>query len=202
LERKELGKADSNNWVAYFEGAQSCKGLGAGVFLVSPTGEHLKYVVQLAFPREGCASSTVEFEGLLAGLRIAAGLGINRLAVWGDSQLTDGQADKASMSPVMETYTAKVQKLERCFSTLELEHGPYGQNTIVKKLPQITAKGLSVPVEAFVEWLSKSSTTPKEVARAPSTSTLGALPATAPPADAAKPSSERCSLPVPPCRSS
>jgi hypothetical protein len=106
------------------------------------------------------------------------------------------------MSPVMEAYMAEVQKLERCFSTLELEHGPYGQNTIVKKLPQITAKGLSVPVGAFVEWLSKSSTTPKEVARAPSTSTLGALPATAPPEDAAKPSSERCSPPVPRCRSS
>jgi hypothetical protein len=48
LERKELGKMDPGNSVAYFVGARSRKGLGAGVLLVSPTGEHLKYVIQVA----------------------------------------------------------------------------------------------------------------------------------------------------------
>jgi hypothetical protein len=57
----------------------------AGVLLVSPTGQLRKYAIQLAFPREGCASSTTECEALLASLTIAVGMGISRLSVRGDS---------------------------------------------------------------------------------------------------------------------
>jgi hypothetical protein len=48
LERVEPGKMDPGNWVAYLDGAHSREGLGAGMLLVSPTGEHLKYIVELA----------------------------------------------------------------------------------------------------------------------------------------------------------
>jgi hypothetical protein len=40
------------------------------VLLVAPTGEHLKYVVQMHFPREKATKNTAEYEGLLDGLRI------------------------------------------------------------------------------------------------------------------------------------
>ena len=69
----------------YFDGAFSLQGAGAGVLLVSPTGEHLKYVVQMHFPREVSTKNTTEYEGLLASLRIAAELGIKKLIVRGDS---------------------------------------------------------------------------------------------------------------------
>ena len=59
----------------YFDGAFSLQGAGAGVLLVAPTGEHLKYVVQMHFPREKSTNNTAEYEGLLAGLRIVADLG-------------------------------------------------------------------------------------------------------------------------------
>jgi ribonuclease HI len=102
MERKELGKADPGNWVTYFGGAQFRKSLGTNVLLVSPTGEHLKHIVQLAFPWDGCANSMAECEGLLAGLRIAVGLGMTHLAIRGDSQLIAGQAEKAGMIPLTE----------------------------------------------------------------------------------------------------
>ena len=60
----------------YFDGAFSLQGAGAGVLLVAPTGEHLKYVIQMHFPREMSTNNTAEYEGLLAGLRIAADLGV------------------------------------------------------------------------------------------------------------------------------
>ena len=44
------GKETSRNWIMYFDGAFSLQGAGAGVLLVSPTGERLKYVVQMHFP--------------------------------------------------------------------------------------------------------------------------------------------------------
>ena len=78
----------------YFDGAFSLQGAGAGVLLVAPTGEHLKYVVQMHFPREMSTNNTAEYEGLLAGLRIAADLGVKKLIVRGDSQLVVRQVNK------------------------------------------------------------------------------------------------------------
>jgi hypothetical protein len=50
MKRRELREEDPDNWVAYFDGAQSYEGLGVGMLLVSPTGQCLKYVNQLASP--------------------------------------------------------------------------------------------------------------------------------------------------------
>jgi hypothetical protein len=38
-------KEDLGCWIMYFDGAISLEGAGAGVLLVSPTGDHLKYIV-------------------------------------------------------------------------------------------------------------------------------------------------------------
>jgi ribonuclease HI len=65
----------------YFDGALSIEGAGAGVLCVSPIGDHLKYVIQLAFSPEDATNNIAEYEGLLAGLQIVAGLGISRLVV-------------------------------------------------------------------------------------------------------------------------
>ena len=39
------GKETSRDWIMYIDGAFSLQGAGAGVLLVAPTGERLKYVV-------------------------------------------------------------------------------------------------------------------------------------------------------------
>ena len=109
------GKETSHNWVMYFDGAFSLQGAGAGVLLVAPTGEHLKYVIQMHFPREMSTNNTAEYEGLLAGLRIAADLGVKKLIVRGDSQLVVRQVNKDYQSPLMEAYVDEVRKLEECF---------------------------------------------------------------------------------------
>ena len=54
----------------------------------------VKYVVQMHFPKEQVTNNTAEYEGLLAGLRIAADLGIKKLIVRGDSQLVVRQVNK------------------------------------------------------------------------------------------------------------
>ena len=89
-------KEASKEWLMYFDGAFSLQGAGAGVLLVAPTGEHLKYVVQMHFPKEQATNNTAEYEGLLAGLRIAADLGIKKLIVRGDSELV-GEAPRLSL---------------------------------------------------------------------------------------------------------
>ena len=78
----------------YIDGAFSLQGTGAGVLLVAPTGEHLEYVIQMHFPREMSINNTAEYEGLLAGLGIAADLGVKNLIVRGNSQLVVKQINK------------------------------------------------------------------------------------------------------------
>ena len=51
------------------------------MLLVAPTGEHLKYVIQMHFPKEMPMNNTPEYKGLLAGLRIAADLRVKKLIV-------------------------------------------------------------------------------------------------------------------------
>ena len=75
-----------------------CKGW---CVLVAPMGEHLKYVVQMHFPREEATNNTTEYEGLLAGLRIAIELGIKKLIIRGDSKLMVRQVHKDYQSPLM-----------------------------------------------------------------------------------------------------
>ena len=50
--------------------------------LTSPDGHTLKYTIQLGFR---ATNNMAEYEGLLAGLRAAVGLGVCRLLVHGDS---------------------------------------------------------------------------------------------------------------------
>lgn len=38
-------KETNREWIMYFDGAFSLQGAGAGVLLVAPTGEHLKYLI-------------------------------------------------------------------------------------------------------------------------------------------------------------
>ena len=116
------GKESPQEWILYFDGAFSLQGVGPGVLLVVPTGEHLKYVVQMHFPREEATNNTSEYEGLLAGLRIAIELGIKKVVIRGDSQLVVRQVNKDYQSPLIEAYVEEVRRLEECFDGLQTEY--------------------------------------------------------------------------------
>ena len=65
-------------WCMNFDGSLTLHGAGAGVLLTSPDGHTLKYAIQLDFR---AMNNMAEYEGLLAELRAAAGLGVRRLLV-------------------------------------------------------------------------------------------------------------------------
>ena len=80
------------------------------------------------FSREKATNNTTEYEGLLAGLRIATELGIKKL-IRGDSQLVVRQVNKDYQSPLMEAYIEEVRKLEERFDGLQTEHVPHAETT-------------------------------------------------------------------------
>jgi ribonuclease HI len=59
--------------VIYFDGSYTLKGAGAGVVLIPPECNILKYVIQFEFT---AMNNIAEYEGLVTGLWLAKDLGI------------------------------------------------------------------------------------------------------------------------------
>jgi ribonuclease HI len=95
----------------YFDGSLNLEGAGAGVLLISPTGEQLKYILQIFWK---VSNNEAEYEALLHGLRLAASLGIKRLLVYGDSVVVINQVNKSwdRKKENMDAYCLEVRKLE------------------------------------------------------------------------------------------
>ena len=112
------------------------------------------------FAREKATNNTTEYEGLLAGLRIAAELGIKNLIIRGDSQLVVRQFNKYYQSPLMEAYIDEVRKLEEHFDGIQAEHVPLVENRITDYLSKHTAFKLLVEPGTFVLRLTQPSIEP------------------------------------------
>nr|AAU90124.1 putative polyprotein [Oryza sativa Japonica Group] len=146
-------------WVMQFDGSLSLQGAGAGVTLTSPSGDVLRYLVRLDFR---ATNNMAEYEGLLAGLRVAAGLGIRRLLVLGDSQLVVNQVRKEYQcsDPQMDAYVRQVRRMERHFDGIELRHVPRRDNAVADELSRLASSRAQTPPGAFEERLAQPSARP------------------------------------------
>nr|ABF93468.1 retrotransposon protein, putative, unclassified [Oryza sativa Japonica Group] len=146
-------------WVMQFDGSLSLQGAGAGVMLTSPNGDVLRYLVRLDFR---ATNNMAEYEGLLAGLRVAAGLGIRRLLVLGDSQLVVNQVSKEYQcsDPQMDAYVRQVRRMERHFDGIELRHVPRRDNAVADELSRLASSRAQTPPGAFEERLAQPSARP------------------------------------------
>lgn len=112
------GSEAPNGWVMYFDGAFSRHDAGAGAVLISPTKDKLYYAVQLCFQHgEKVSKNIAEYEGLIAGLKAVAALGVKRLIIKGDSQLLVNFSNKVYelKDEHMEAYLAEVRRMEKQF---------------------------------------------------------------------------------------
>ena len=99
--------------------------------LISPTQDKLYYAIQLCFQQgEKVSNNIVEYEGLIAGLKAAAVLGVKCLVIKGDSQLLVNFSNQVYelKDEHMEAYLAEVRRMEKQFWGLELQHMPCGTN--------------------------------------------------------------------------
>lgn len=64
------------HWTLYFDGLIMLLGVGAGIVLISPKGEKLKYVLQIHFT---VSNNVADYEALLHGPRIVISLVIHQL---------------------------------------------------------------------------------------------------------------------------
>ena len=83
-----------------------------------------------------------EYETYLTGLAMALEIGVKHLRVMGDSNLMVCQA-KGSFSlkePSLAPYRAMAQKMEKKFSTFEIEHASRNKNRFVDALAALSSQ--------------------------------------------------------------
>jgi ribonuclease HI len=136
----------------YFDGSLKLEGGGVGVLLISPTGEQLKYVLQIFWK---VSNNEAEYEALLHGLRLAVSLGIKRLLVYGDSAVVIHQVNKSwdRNKENMDAYCLEVRKLENKFYGLEFHHIVRGNNIAADVLSKLGSTRAQVPARVFVHEL-------------------------------------------------
>jgi ribonuclease HI len=156
----------------YFDGSLKLEGAGVVVLLISPTGEQLKYVLQILWK---VSNNEAEYEALLHGLRLAASLGIKRLLVYGDSAVVINQVNKSwdHNKENMDAYCLKVRKLENKFYGLEFHHVVRDNNVAADVLSKLGSTRAQVPEGVFVHELHA----PSIPELAPATTDPAPLPA-------------------------
>jgi ribonuclease HI len=136
----------------YFDGSLKLEGTGARVLLISPTGEQLKYVLQIFWK---VSYNKAEYEALLHGLRLAASLGIKRLLVYGDSAVVINQVNSSwnRNKENMDAYYLEVRKQGNKFYGLEFHHVVRDNNVAADVLSKLGSTCSQVPAGVFIHEL-------------------------------------------------
>ena len=112
----------------YFDGSSSKEGAGAGIVLISPRGGNVCLMYKLEFHT---TNNTTKYEALVMGLRIAKDLGIQQLAIFGDSELVvqRGKNVYQVKKQLLKVYRNEVWDLmDSLFSTFNISFIPRDQN--------------------------------------------------------------------------
>jgi ribonuclease HI len=140
----------------YFDDSLNLEGARAGVLLISPQGEQLKYILQIHYK---ASNNGVEYEALIHGLRIAGSPVIKRLLAFGDSKVVIEQVNKEwdCVKDTMDAYYAETRKLKGHFEGIEFQHVPRNTKVAADVLSKLGSRQALVPAGVFVQDLRKPS---------------------------------------------
>ncbi|XP_022877058.1 uncharacterized protein LOC111395308 [Olea europaea var. sylvestris] len=143
--------AEPPTWDLFVDGSAGNAGSGAGVVLINPEGHKLNSAVRFEFK---ATNNVVEYEALLAGLRLAKEMQVKRLLISSDSQLVVSQVNGnfSAKDKTVASYLKMVMNLIPSFEKLELIQIPHIENShadALSKLPSSKDSELLavVPIE-------------------------------------------------------
>jgi ribonuclease HI len=141
----------SNSWTIYVDGSKRISGAGAGVVLVSPQGDKMRYVLRMRFANP--SNNEAEYEAVLHGMRMAKACGTTRIKIHGNSNLIAQQVMKECdvTCANMIAYRAMYDKLEGNFEGCEVAHIGRESNEEADNLANIGSKCLPIPLGVFFE---------------------------------------------------
>jgi ribonuclease HI len=141
----------SNCWTIYVDGSKRVSGAGAGVVLVSPQGDKMRYVLRMRYTNP--SNNEAEYEAVLHGMRMAKAYGATRTKIHGDSNLIAQQVMKECDVTYanMIAYHAMYDKLKGDFEGCEVTHIGRESNEEADNLANIGSKCLPIPPGVFFE---------------------------------------------------
>ena len=144
-----------------FDGSKRLEGAGAGVILVSPQGDKLKYVLRMTFPN--ASNNEAEYEALIHGMKMAKACGATWLKIFGDSQLVAQQVMNQcdAVNDSMVAYKEVYNELEKLFDGCKVNHISRLSNDEADILANIGSQCLAIPPGVFWEEISERSTKAK-----------------------------------------
>jgi ribonuclease HI len=152
LELQNTGPPDlSSVWTMYFDGSKRVQGAGAGLVLISPQGDKLKYVLRMSFSQ--ASNNEAEYEALLHGMKMAKACGATRLKIFRDSNLIVQQVMNRcdAISNNMTTYRNLYYYLDGTFDGCEVSYVSRASNEEADNLANIGSQCLSIPQGVFWE---------------------------------------------------
>lgn len=152
----------SNSWTMYFDGSKKNEGAGAGVVLISPKGDKLRYVLAMTFAKP--SNNEAEYEALIHGMKMAKACGATRLMIYGDSYLVMQQAMKLcdATAENMIAYRNLYNQLEGNFDGCEVRHIGRESNEEADALANIGSTKAPVPPGVFFEQINHRSVKTRE----------------------------------------
>jgi ribonuclease HI len=140
-----------NCWTIYINGSKRVSGVGAGVVLVSPQGDKMRYVLCMRFTNP--SNNEAEYEAVLHGMRMVKACRATRIKIHGDSNLIAQQVMKECDATYanMIAYRAMYDKLEGDFEGCGVTHIGRDSNEEVDNLANIGSKCLPIPLGVFFE---------------------------------------------------
>ncbi|XP_024014549.1 uncharacterized protein LOC112088502 [Eutrema salsugineum] len=136
--RNSNKRADSRRSVDAARRLSSKHGSGIGIRLTSPTEEILEQSFRLNFH---ASNNEAEYEALIAGIRLAQGIGVRKIRTFCDSQLVACQfnGEYEAKDGRMGAYLKVVRELVQKFDEFELTHIPRGENTSADALAALAS---------------------------------------------------------------
>ncbi|KAK1630198.1 hypothetical protein QYE76_004513 [Lolium multiflorum] len=148
----------SRTWTMNFDGSKRVEGAGAGVILISPEGDKLKYVLRMTFPN--ASNNEAECEALIHGMKMVKACGATQLKIFGDSQLVAQQVMNQcdAVNDGMVAYKDVYNELEKLFDGYEVNHISRLSNDEADVLANIRSQCLAIPPGVFWEEIAERST--------------------------------------------
>ncbi|GKE36267.1 reverse transcriptase domain-containing protein [Tanacetum coccineum] len=152
------------SWTLFTDGSSCVDGSGAGLILTSPKGTEFTYALRFQFI---ASNNEAEYEALIAGLRIAAQMGVRNVHVGVDSKLVANQVlgTYVAKEENMVKYLEKSKSLISCFTNFSISQVPRSKNKKADALSKIESTSFAhLSKQVLVEVLKEKSIQEKEVA--------------------------------------
>ncbi|XP_059639353.1 uncharacterized protein LOC132281694 [Cornus florida] len=130
-------------WTLMFDGSSTSEGSGAGIVILSLTGNQISFSFFLDFR---CSNNQAEYEALIIDLEILLKMAVKDVHIVGDSSLVINQIseDFRCLNWQLRPFHSLATQLVNQFHNVTLEYRPRAMNKIASDLAQ-TASGVKVP---------------------------------------------------------